>query len=199
VGGVIVDAIQFVFARYDGFQEYPEPLLKDLSEEQQRRSPHPGLNPLAWTLWHTARCEDVGINGLIGGGHQVHDLEPWTRRLRVNERCMGTGMTREEVAELCEAIDLTQLRSYRRAVVARTRQVVGGMSATTLAEKLTRERLEPVLVEGGDGGPAAAAIVEAYRGHTKGWLLGHLALTHNFYHIGQAFGVRALLGASSPW
>ena len=54
------------------------------------------------------------------------------------------------------------------------------------------------LLQEGNWGLTVGSI-ETYRGHTKGWLLGHIVLTHHFYHIGQAFGVRALHGAANPW
>ena len=194
-----MDAKEFFFARYEGFQEYPEHLLKGLTAEQQRRSPQPELNPIAWTIWHIARCEDVGVNRLLADEPQVWESGEWAERLRVPTRGMGTGMTRAEVAELCAAVDLTELRAYRIDVVERTMRVVSELQATELDAELDRECLEQTFVTEGAGGAAAAAIVDAYAGHTKGWLLGHLVLTHSYYHVGQAFGVRALLGAPNPW
>jgi len=195
----MMDAKQFFFARYEGFQEYPERLVKGLSEEQQRKSPQPALNPIAWTVWHIARCEDVGASLLLAEGPQVWHGDGWPERLRVPAPGMGTGMTKDEVAELCAAVDLVELRAYRAAVVARTRQVIGDLPPGELDAGLDRARLERVIVTDGAGGAVAAAVVEAYAGNTKGWLLGHLVLTHSFYHIGQAFGVRALHGAPNPW
>ena len=37
----------------------------------------------------------------------------------------------------------------------------------------------------GAGGDAADWLIDIYSGNTKGWLPGHLALTHNDYHIGH--------------
>lgn len=194
-----MDAKQFFCARYEGFQEYPEHLLNDLSDAQQRRSPQPQLNPIAWTTWHIARCEDVGVNGLIADGPQVWAADRWPQRLRVPGPGMGTGMTRAEVSALCATVDLTELRAYRAAVVARTRREVAALVPSELDVELDRGRLHRVLVGDGAGGSVAGAIVDAYAGQTKGWLLGHLVLTHSYYHIGQAFGVRALHGAPNPW
>ena len=194
-----MDAKQLFFERYEGFREYPEHLVKELTDPQMRQAPHPSVNPIAWTLWHTARCEDVGMNRLLTDGLQVFDEDGWPDRLRVPGREIGTGMTRDQVARLCGVVSLDDLYAYRAAVRERTVSVVSALPLAELTSPLTRPRLRRVFVDEGAGGPAAEDIVEAYAGHTKGWLLGHLALTHNFYHIGQAFAVRAMLGAPSPW
>jgi hypothetical protein len=194
-----MDAKQLFFERYRGFQEYPPLLLDGLTDDQLRHSPHPALNPIAWVLWHIARCEDVGVNRLLTDASQVLDGGGWSPRLRVAERNIGTGMTKSDVAQLCAEIDLTELAAYRSAITDRTEAVVGAVPIEDLARELTQERLRRVFVGEGAGGTEGESLVEAYDGRTKGWLLGHIVLTHHFYHIGQAFGVRAMHGASNPW
>lgn len=194
-----MDAKQLFFERYRGFQEYPPLLLGGLTDRQLRRSPHPALNPIAWVLWHIARCEDVGVNRLLTDGSQVLDDDGWTTRLRVADRGIGTGMTKNQVARLCADIDLAQLRAYLAAVTHRTEAVVGAMSVNDLSHELAGERLRRVFVHEGAGGAVGERLAELYGGHTRGWLLGHIVLTHHFYHIGQAFGVRAMHGAPNPW
>lgn len=194
-----MDAKQLFFERYRGFQEYPDLLLDGLSDHQLRHSPHPALNPICWALWHIARCEDVGVNRLLTAGTQVLDDGKWSARLRVSERCIGTGMSTADVEGLCSEIDLSELAAYRSAVTDRTESVVGDLRSADLTQRLDKEKLRQVFVHEGAGGSAAEELVEAYAGHTRGWLLGHIALTHHFYHIGQAFGIRALYGATNPW
>ena len=194
-----MNAKQLFFERYRGFQEYPELLLEGLSEHQLRHSPHPSLNPITWALWHIARCEDVGVNRLLTDGTQVLDEGAWSARLRVSERCIGTGSSRAEVVRLCAEINVSELIAYRSIVVTRTEAVVGDLPSTELTKELPEETLRQVFMNEGAGGPAAENLIETYRGHTKGWLLGHMALTHQFYHIGQAFGIRAIYGAANPW
>lgn len=194
-----MDAKQLFFERYEGFREYPEHLTKDLTDDQLRHSPHASLNPIAWTLWHIARCEDVGVNRLLTDQVQVFDEGGWQSRLHVRGREMGTGMSKAQVTQLCETIDLTALDAYRAAVTDRTVRAVGALPLAELSRELSATRLRQVFVAEGAGGTMSEEIVAAYHGHTKGWLLGHLVLTHQFYHIGQAFGLRAMLGAPNPW
>jgi hypothetical protein len=194
-----MDAKQLFFERYQGFREYPKHLVKDLTEHQLRHSPHPSLNPIVWILWHIARCEDVGVNRLLADRDQVFDEGGWPSRLRVLGREVGTGMSKAQVTQLCEEVSLPALDTYRAEVTNRTVTVVDGLPLPELAGELTQKRLRRVFVDEGAGGAVAEDIVEAYGGHTKGWLLGHIVLTHHFYHIGQAFSVRAMFGAPNPW
>ncbi len=194
-----MDAKQLFFERYRGFQEYPALLLDGLSEHQLRHSPHPALSPISWALWHIARCEDVGVNRLLTVGNQVLEDGNWSARLRVSDRCIGTGMSKAEVERLCAEIDLTELAAYRSAVTDRTESVVGDLPSADLTQRFDEEKLRQVFVHEGAGGLAAEELVEGYAGHTRGWLLGHIVLTHHFYHIGQAFGIRAMYGAANPW
>jgi len=194
-----MDAKQLFFERYQGFRDYPEHLVKDLTEEQLRHTPHAALNPISWTLWHIARCEDVGVNRLLADHAEVFADGGWQSRLGVRRCDVGTGMSKAEVKHLCEAVNLGELDAYRAAVTERTIAAVDALPLAELTQELTQQRLWRVFVDEGAGGAVAEDIVRAYDGHTKGWLLGHLVLTHSFYHIGQAFGVRALLGAPNPW
>jgi len=194
-----MDAKQLFFERYEGFSEYPVVLLDGMTDDQVRRSPQPGINPIAWILWHVARCEDVGVNRLLVDRPQVFDDGGWSSRLRVDHRHFGTGMNRKDVYELAVGIDLSALEGYRAAVTARTLEVVRALPPEALSTRLSRIRLTQVFVNEGAGGSAAEKIVEAYLDQTRGWLLGHLALTHNFYHIGQAMQVRKMHGLPAPW
>jgi hypothetical protein len=194
-----MDAKHLFYERYYGLQEYAPLLLDSMTEQQQRRLPHPAINPIAWILWHTARCEDVGINRLLVDRRQVLDDDAWSSRLGVASRDFGTGMTKQEVRELCGGVSLPDLMTYRTAVTERTVQVVRELPSAELSRELAVEKLRQVFVEEGAGGRAADSIVEAYAGQTKGWLLGHIALTHHFYHMGQAFVVRAMYGLPNPW
>lgn len=141
----------------------------------------------------------MGVSGLLGNRNQVLDDGPWPSRLGVEDRRVGTGMTKLEVTDLSARLDLQGLLAYRAAVVDRTVEVVNALPLAELAQPLQADNLERVLDTGGAGGMSAPLMVEAYLGRTKGWLLGHLALTHNYYHIGQAFSIRAMTGAPDPW
>lgn len=51
----------------------------------------------------------------------------------------------------------------------------------------------------GAGGDAADWLIDIYSGNTKGWLPGHLALTHNQYSIVRAAVAQSLHGLKNLW
>jgi hypothetical protein len=194
-----MDAKQLFFERYHGFREYPELLVAGMTEQQLRHSPHPAVNPITWILWHIARCEDMGVNRLIVDRPQVLDDRTWASRLGVPERHIGTGMTKKEVIQLSDRLSLSDLLAYRAAVSNRTEEAINSLPSHELTSELRVGTLRQVFVGEGAGGSAADQLVEVYAGHTKGWLLGHISLTHHYYHIGQAFAVRRMYGIANPW
>ena len=84
-----------------------------------RGRPVPGVNPIAWLIWHAMRIEDVCVNRFVLDRPQVLD-DGWLARLAVSRHDVGTGMTDAQVDALCEAVDVEQLRGYCRAVTRAT-------------------------------------------------------------------------------
>jgi DinB superfamily len=170
--------------------------LDGLTDDQLRVRPRADVNSIVWLLWHMARTEDVAVNLVVANRAQVFDAT-WARRMRVNRRDMGTGMTPGEVAELSERADVTAVRAYRTAVGVCTREVVAA---------LPPERWDEIL---GLHDTTRAAAVGAFgpndewldgvghlpwQDHTRGDQLGATAIRHNAGHIGEAVTVRALAG-----
>ena len=73
-----------------------------------------GMNSLAWLFWHVARVEDGFVSGIVMGRSQLLDEEDWSGRLNVLRRDFGTGMSRRDVAELSDRIDLPSLSRFAK-------------------------------------------------------------------------------------
>ena len=104
------------------------------TDAQARTSPVPGLNTIAWLLWHVARTEDCVINRLVGHRSQVFFDQDWARRLNVPRLDFGVGMTADEVADLSASINLEEAKACWKNVEARTREIVGLLSPEDLDE-----------------------------------------------------------------
>lgn len=169
-------------------------LIAPLSEEQLRAWPHPRATPIAWHLWHMARAEDVGVNRLATDGTQVLYESNWQHRLGLSLSEWGTSMSSEEVADLVKRLDLPALLDYQRAVAERTVEVVGRLKSDDLDSVPEDDHVRRVFFDEGVAGPKAGWLIDHYIGQTRGWHLFHCALTHNFYHLGQALMVRKLIG-----
>jgi DinB superfamily len=164
----------------------------ELSDDQMRRRPGPGLNSLIWLLWHMARTEDAAVNPVVAGREQVLDDE-WMRRMNVPWRIIGTGMTGDEVAEMTARADIASVRAYRSAVGLRTREVVGTLRPEAWDEIVGAEDIKRGAVAGAfrdwvDG------TEYPWQGWTRGDQLASSALRHNAAHIGEAVTIRSLAG-----
>jgi hypothetical protein len=167
-------------------------IFGELSDDQMRMRPGPGLNSLVWLLWHMARTEDAAVNPVVAGRDQVLDDE-WMRRMNVPWRIIGTGMTDDEVAEMTGRADIASVRAYRSAVGLRTREVVGALRPEAWDEIVGVEDIRRAA--------AAGALRDWVEGTTYPWLgwtrgdqLASSALRHNAAHIGEAVTIRGLTG-----
>jgi len=164
----------------------------ELSDDQMRMRPGPGLNSLVWILWHMARTEDAAVNAVVAGLDQVLD-EEWVRRMNVPWRIIGTGMTGDEVTDVTARADVAAVRAYRSAVGLRTRAVVQALRPDAWDEIVGDEDIKRAAVAG-----AFRDWVEGeeypWRGWTRANQLASSALRHNWAHIGEAVTIRGLAG-----
>ena len=69
-----MDALDFFLLRYaEVHRRIADEFFTKLTESQLRGRPTPGVNPVGWLLWHTARIEDVGVNRFVADRPQVLD------------------------------------------------------------------------------------------------------------------------------
>jgi hypothetical protein len=194
-----MDAIDFFLLRYrELHRRLTDDLLAGLSDAQARGRPHPGVNTVAWLLWHAARVEDVGMNRFVGDRPQVLD-EGWRERLDVPRRDVGTGMSDAEVDDLSARIDLQALRGYWEAVTGRTLAVVETLRGLDLDSPVPAERVERVSGEEGVVAAEAAWLTEFWgAGRSRAWFLAQLPLLHVYGHYFEARVARGLWGIRSP-
>jgi hypothetical protein len=157
-----------------------------------RIRPRDDLNSLSWILWHIARAEDIFLNPVLSGRSQVLD-GGWRRRLNVDRRDFGIGMTKDEVTELTGRIDLGALREYRDAVGTRTREIVGAFKAEDWHGESQAAGIERAAAEGAFGA-RAEMIGKVFTGRPRAQLLSGIALFHPSSHLGEAVTVRAAGG-----
>jgi len=194
-----MDAIAFFLSRYgDLHRGLVDGLFSKLSEAQLRGRPQPGVNTVAWLLWHSARIEDVGVNRFLSDRPQALD-EGWLGRLKVPRRDVGTGMSDAEVDELSLRIDLDALRGYWEAVTTRTLAVVETLKGTDLEALVPGEHVRSVVLAEGVVAPGAEWLTEFWAGgRSRAWVLAQMALLHPFGHYYEARVTAGLWGVRSP-
>jgi hypothetical protein len=171
-----------------------EDLLCDgLAEGTLRCRPDEHTNPIVWLLWHMARSEDVGINVMLAGGHQVFDAGDWAEPMKVPDRDIGTGMTKSEVAAMSDRADTAAVRAYRQAVGAQTRRVVADLDFASFDAVLPADRLRSATA-GGALRPAASWVEGFWSDQPLQFFLW-LGTGHNYMHLQEGFVARDRCGS----
>jgi hypothetical protein len=194
-----MDAVDFFLLRYETLHRtLLDDLLRGLTDAQVRGRPHPGVNTIAWLIWHAARIEDVGVNRFVVDGVQVID-GGWLGRLGVDRRDVGTGMTDAEVDALSARIDLAALRGYWEALTRRTLEVAATLRGQDLGVVVPADRVKRVGADEGAVAPGAEWLTEFWaNGRTRGWVLAQTPLLHVYGHYFEARVTAGLWGARSP-
>jgi hypothetical protein len=194
-----MDALGFFLLRYREFRRRPvDDLVGGLAEPQLRGRPHPGVNTIAWLLWHSARVEDVGMNRFVVDRAQVLDDEGWRGQMKVDRRDVGTGMDDAEVDDLSARLDLEALRGYWDAVTRRTLAVVDTLGGQNLDELVPVERVRRVAAAEGAVAANAAWLTEFWsKGRSRAWFLAQVPLLHVYGHYFEALVVKGLWGFRS--
>jgi DinB family protein len=194
-----MDAIGFFLLRYQELhRRLVDDLLSGLTEAQARGRPHPGVNTVAWLIWHSARIEDVGVNRFLADRPQVLD-DGWAGRLAASRRDVGTGMSDAEVDSLSAIVDLQALRGYWRAVTDRTLDVVETLRMTDLDVPVPAEVVQRVSFAEGAVSPGAAWLANFWAaGRSRAWFLAQVPLLHVYGHYFEARVTRGLWGQRSP-
>jgi DinB family protein len=157
-------AIEMFLLRHARMHARVDSLTDGLTEAQVRDPVHAAVNPLAWLVWHMARCEDAAVNALVGDQPQVID-DGWPARLGVARRDVGTGMTMADVRDLSAAVDLVALSEYWKAVGERTPGAVRGLTPADLDAVVGPARVRRAVVERGIVvGAAGAQLRETWSG-----------------------------------
>jgi len=193
-----MDAIDFFLVRYEQVHRVlTDPAIGRLTERQMRGRPHPGVNSVAWLLWHMARVEDVGVNRFVVDRAQVLD-DGWLGRLGVARRDVGTGMSDAEVDDLSAHIDLEALRGYWDAVTRRTPEIVQTLRGSDLETIVAADRVKHVAQAEGAVAAGAEWLTEFWASkRTRAWVLAQTPLLHVYGHYFEARVAAGLWGARS--
>ncbi|MBW2140940.1 MAG: DinB family protein [Deltaproteobacteria bacterium] len=74
--------------------------VQDLTDEQLYFRPLDQGNHIAFIIWHCVRTEDMVLNFLLQKKPPVWNEEGWDKKLDMDPRAQGTGMSAEEAAAL---------------------------------------------------------------------------------------------------
>lgn len=191
-----MDARELFLLRWEDIHVgFVDELFQGLADEQVRRRPA-GVNSIAWLVWHLTRVQDAVVSRFVADRPQVLDEGGWNRRMAVDRRDVGSGMTREEVDALSTQIDVAALRQYQRAVAERTKLITTSLPPGAWTEIVPEEHVWRAVA-------ADRLLVEAgrwvgdfwARKRSRGWYLLQGGLLHPYGHCFDAMVTRGLLSA----
>jgi hypothetical protein len=171
--------------------------LKGLTDEQLRVRPH-GLNSMAWLFWHVARVEDAFISGLVMQRPQLLDEGRWDARLNAGQRGFGTGMSKSDVAELSDGINLQALWAYRDEVGRRTRTMVRELNEQDWNAPIENAHIDWAAGAGVFTGEIVDRLKGFLPGRSRESALFWWGLNHTLIHVGQATMLLGAIRAAAP-
>jgi hypothetical protein len=193
-----MNAVDLWLLRYEPVHTFvADDLVADLTEAQVRGRPVPGVNPVAWLIWHAMRVEDVCVNRFVLDRPQVLEAG-WPPRLRITRLDVGTGMDDAQVDELCARLDVEQLRGYCRAVTRATLDAVPTLRSLDLEVMVPADRVKHVCTAEGAVAPGASWLTEFWAGgRSRAWILFQTSLLHVYGHYFEGLATKGLWGARS--
>ena len=172
----------------------------DLSPEELVARPLPGINPVAFLVWHMARSQDWAVNTAIRDVPEVIMREPWSRSpLAVPG--IGTGFELEEAAAVAPHLHRADLLAYADAVHADTLSWLRTVDEAILDEipdvathdARHAEYQTPGFRAEMDSGPEHDEAVGSKGGLPVWIFLTSVSITHLHRHLGELDLLRDLL------
>lgn len=160
----------------DGFDRVRDAalaVLDGLDDEQLRRRPAPGVNPVGWLVWHLTRVQDDHVAG-VAGTAQVWTGAGWDGRIDSGHPTGSIGYGDDDTAVDRVRTGAAELAGYHRAVHDRTVAFLAGLTDDDLARVVDQRWDPPVTM--------AVRLVSV--------------LDDDLQHAGQAAYVRGLLERS---
>ena len=120
-----------------GSMSFEDEVINDMADNQIRWIPERMDHSIVWILWHLVRIEDITMTILVAGKKQVFDKGDWSGNLNVSLIHTGNAMSKLEIIELSNGINIDQLRKYRVAVDRRTQEIVKQLDSAYIDQKVS--------------------------------------------------------------
>lgn len=173
---------------------------RDLSPDELIARPIPGVNPIAFLLWHMARSQDWAVNTAVRDVPEVIKRAPWVSSALAVPG-IGTGFELEEAARVAAGFSLPELLSYADAVHFDTLAWLRTIDEELLDEipaVAAHDARHPEYQTTGfraemDGGPEHDDAVGRKGGLPVWVFLTSVSITHLHRHLGELDLVKDLL------
>jgi len=168
----LLDAISFIRGQMTGLHRLFDHVTEDLTDAQLHHVARPGVQPIAFCLWHYVRTEDNIIRFVIQRRPTVWMEGGWDARLGLDSRSQGTGMSDEDASNF-RISSLPDFRRYMTGVWAATDEYLAAVAPADIDKPVT---IKPV---------GEMSLLQA---------LGGMCLTHGYRHLGEIEYARGIVG-----
>lgn len=121
---------------------------KELTKEEMSCAPYSNATgyrskTVAYSLFHIFRIEDIVSNSLIGKGReQVFFEKGYQSKMGALVTTTGNELTKEQIKDFSERLDLEQLYEYIKEVDESTEKLVKELSFGDIKRKMTQQEAE---------------------------------------------------------
>lgn len=174
-----------LLARIRGLHALWQRGVADLTVEQVNHVERPGVLPIAFTLVHCVRAEDVQGRDLLGAAGLLWDEH--AGRIGIDDVRTARGTPVAE-AERVRVSDMDAWRAYQTAVFDRTERLLAAAD-DMLLDAVMFDGARPASLEGGFLGAYVAEGPIRRRHAVEAWVF-----QHGSRHLGELEHARALVG-----
>lgn len=146
--------------------------LEGLTDDQFHFRPLDSGNHIAFILWHYVRTEDSVLNFLLQNKKPVWNAEEWDKKLGLDPRAQGTGMSSEEAAAV-RIKDIGHFKDYMANAFKATEDYL---------ETIKEEDLEQV------------HDLRALGSRSLYQVIGGIVIQHGASHLGEIYYLKGLQG-----
>lgn len=169
---------------------FEDELWDELDENTFKTAVKEG-HTIGYSLWHTARIEDITMNILVADDEQVFNIGNWREKINSNIIDTGNAMMENEIIEFSKNINMQELRNYRIAVGRRTREIIKNLKPSDMKRKFINDSLKRILDEGAvvnaDG---ARWLIDFWGRKNVAGIILMPVTRHQVVHINEALSIK---------
>lgn len=105
-------AIELLTIQFNGVNTILHDIADDLTSNELTTRILPGVNLLAFDLWHAARTQDWALQTLVRGIPELIDEPQWQGRGALATHGIGVGLTESQADEMARDLALADILAY---------------------------------------------------------------------------------------
>lgn len=152
----------------------------------------PGMNSIAYSLWHSARTQDLVINTLVRARDQRYHAG-WDEKVGLRTMEVGLDFSSEEVDALGRSVDVDALYGYWHDVRTDIGQWLSGVDDDELARVPDIDARLAAVPGALRSEGQSLYVPELFRGKPVSFYIQWEPLFHANLHCGELFEIRSAL------